>query len=72
MLFNLSYTQAQSQKGRDTVARNRASKKSMLAKSMKLCTSCKQEKSLLSFKEDSSTYTGYTSWCVDCLKGAKK
>jgi hypothetical protein len=68
----LSFTNSERQKGRETIARNRSSKNSMLAKSMKLCTCCQQEKSLLSFKEDSKTYTGYTSWCVDCLKGAKK
>jgi hypothetical protein len=27
---------------------------------------------LLSFNEDSKTYTGYSSWCKECKKEAKK
>ncbi len=71
-LYNLSFTRSAAKKGRETAAANRKSKNDMLAKSMKLCSCCKQEKSLLSFNEDSKTYTGYSSWCKECKKEAKK
>lgn len=71
-LYNLSFSASASKKGQETAAANRKSKNDMLAKSMKLCGKCKQEKNLLSFNEDKKTFTGYSSWCKECKKEAKK